>query len=309
LASGGAAERATRLLTLLPRLERGGRLSLADLGDELGVSADVLMTDLTLLSMCGVPPYSPDALVDVEVDGEEVVVGSDPPAIERRIRLTASEARALAAAMESCGVDASARTLQAALAGPEEAQLEAAVRMLLVPGPGEGSAYACVAGALERAEAIEIDYFTASRGETSRRTVLPLRLVNDAGEWYLHAFCTSVEGTRTFRLDRIESCRPTGETFERPADDGSEPVLFDPEGLPVAEVRFDPGEPDVDERTFPGASFEELDDGSTLARIPYGNPRWLARRVVGRLGRAAVVSPPDLQESVGSLAKSLSEAV
>ena len=310
MASGGAAARAARLIALLPRLTRDGRFSLDELGAELGVPPDTVVEDLTLLSMCGVPPYSPDALVDVEIDGEEVRVWSDPPAIESRLRLSASEARALVAAMESSGVDIGADSVRDALVGPEEDELDSAVRTLLMPGHDARGAYACVAIALERSEAIEIAYFTASRGETTERRVLPLRLVNHGGEWYLHAFCTTAESERTFRVDRIASCRQTGERFERPEqEDEGEPVLFDPEDLPVAEVRFDAGEPDLDERTWPGASFEELPDGSTLARIPFASPHWLARRVVARLGRAVALSPAALQESVRSLANSLHDAI
>ncbi len=307
---GGAAERAARLIALLPRLTRDGHFSLEELSAELGVGTGTVVADLTLLSMCGVPPYSPDALVDVEVDGEEVHVRSDPPAIESRLRLSAREARALMAAMESSGIDVDASPVRDALGGPEEAELDTAVRTLLMPGHDARGAYACVAGALERTEEIEIRYFTASRGETTERIVLPLKLVNHGGEWYLHAFCTTVGSERTFRVDRIASCRLTGERFERPPEeDANDPVLFDPQGLPVAEVRFDAGARDLDERTWPGASFEELPDGSTLARIPFASPHWLARRVVARLGSAVVVEPDELQESVRSLANSLHDAI
>ncbi|HKA23388.1 MAG TPA: hypothetical protein VKF80_00270 [Candidatus Eisenbacteria bacterium] len=64
-----------RLLHLVRLLEKHGEMSLADVASELGVSEDELAEDVRLLSTCGVPPYSPADLFEIEIEGGRVRLG------------------------------------------------------------------------------------------------------------------------------------------------------------------------------------------------------------------------------------------
>ncbi len=78
--------------------------------------------------------------------------------------------------------------------------------------------------------------------------------------------------------------------------------------LSVAVGCFEPGaEPEP--RDWPGSCLESQEDGSTVAEIPYASDLWLARKVVSYLGRAHVLSPPSLQETVARMANALLERV
>lgn len=65
---------------------------------------------------------------------------------------------------------------------------------------------------------VEMDYYSFSRDETTRRTVDPYHLVFKDGFWYLVAYCHKRGEARLFRVDRIQRLRLTGERFEPPRD-------------------------------------------------------------------------------------------
>ena len=65
---------------------------------------------------------------------------------------------------------------------------------------------------------IEIDYFTMSRKEETRRKVAPYKIWFFDGAFYLVGKCGLRKDIRIFALDRIKSLRLTDETFEIPDD-------------------------------------------------------------------------------------------
>ncbi len=299
----GAAERAARLLLLMPLLRRGESLSLGELADAVGADRAGLAEDLRLLSMCGVPPYTPDALVDCEVDGDAVRVWGDPPAFSDTVRLTRDEAGALVAALEAAGYDPSADEFDALTRAASGGSLHDALRTLLVEPTVDREVLGALRRALEARHVLHVDYFTASRERMTERDIEPLALGRLEGRWYLDAFCRTTGEERTFRVDRIASVRGLDERFDRPAG-GSGPEPFRPDHAPVALVRFEP-DSDVSEKDWPGTRFTAADDGAILAEVPYVSGTWLARRVTARLGEARVMEPSGLQEVVRATAKGL----
>jgi len=65
---------------------------------------------------------------------------------------------------------------------------------------------------------IEIEYFTMSRKEKTRRKVAPYKIWFFDGAFYLVGNCGLREDIRIFAIDRIKSLELTGETFEMPQD-------------------------------------------------------------------------------------------
>jgi predicted DNA-binding transcriptional regulator YafY len=65
---------------------------------------------------------------------------------------------------------------------------------------------------------IEIDYFTMSRKEKTRRKVAPYKIWLFDGAFYLVGNCGLREDIRIFALDRIKSLELLDETFEMPED-------------------------------------------------------------------------------------------
>jgi hypothetical protein len=69
--------------------------------------------------------------------------------------------------------------------------------------------------ALAAGQPVEIEYYTAGRGDLTRRTVEPLRLEDRDGVAYLVAYCRLRRDQRTFRVDRIRAARKVRHSEER----------------------------------------------------------------------------------------------
>lgn len=298
------ATRAGRLLALIPMLKKGATIPLSELAAAVGCNPAEVAADLSTLTMCGVPPFTPYDMIDLVIEGDTVTVYADAPGIDRPLRLTLVEARALGAALDAAGYDAGS-TLREKLRSASSStvsldELEHTVRASAGPG-GLAETYSILAEAAEAHEKVHIHYFTGSTGNVSERTVHPWALVNRLGVWYLVALCEVVREERVFRLDRIFDARRVGETFEPPS---LVPFSVTPEtgSLPVAIVRFAQGAALPDPQAWPGATFTSEPDGSTLVSVPYQAESWIARRVMAYLGDAEVLEPAALRAAVRRLA-------
>ncbi len=92
-----AGRRLHRLLAVLTWLARRGRAPVKEVAERFGLSPDELIADLELAACCGLPPYTPDQLMEIFVDDTEVVANLGAE-LARPRRLTAAEGFALAAA-------------------------------------------------------------------------------------------------------------------------------------------------------------------------------------------------------------------
>jgi len=69
--------------------------------------------------------------------------------------------------------------------------------------------------ALQRQVAVDIEYYTESRGEMTRRRVDPYRLEQRSGTTYLVGYCHWRQAERVFRLDHIRSAELTNEAIQQ----------------------------------------------------------------------------------------------
>jgi predicted DNA-binding transcriptional regulator YafY len=100
----------------------------------------------------------------------------------------------------------------------------AALQTAIVPAAGSASAVSsrtltALAAACHEHRRVAFAY-RGHGGETSRRSVEPLRMVHTGRSWYLVAWDVSRRDWRTFRLDRIDELAESGERFApRPPPD------------------------------------------------------------------------------------------
>jgi proteasome accessory factor C len=307
------AERMTRLLTLVPYLQaRPDGVRLADAAGDFGVSEAQLRRDLDLLWVCGLPGHGPGDLIDLAFEGDRVRV-TFTAGMVRPLRLSTDEAVALIVALrtllempglaEGEAVSRALAKVAAAAGHPGDVHAPVAVSV----GAAEQS-LAVVRDGLERGRALHLHYYVPSRDERTERTVDPMRLLLVDGRWYLEAWCRNVEGTRLFRLDRIdevalldEPAAPPAEATERDLDEG----LYQPGAeAPLVRLRL--------ARTARWvADYYQVEDVAEVADPPGGlavsirtsDLSW-ARRLVSSLGGAALVdSPPELAGQVAGEAR------
>lgn len=295
-----AAEQARRMLVLVGLLQPESEMSLERLAGTVGASVEQTATDLELLSICGVAPYYPDDLVPLYLDGETVNIFGSMPALDRKVRLSAPEARALAAALQAAGRTATdplvVRLLDGA-GGYDPLEIERLIRTVATTDP---DTHATLAVAVTRHETLRVHYHNVSADETTERVVEPLALLDEHGVWYLQAYCRLAGALRTFRGDRIESAELTGERFE--PRKVTVPGTAVPAGdLPRARVRFD-ADAQIPEREWPGMCVAQVADGCTTVEVPYAGTAWIARQVLSYLGSAEVLEPAEVREAVARLA-------
>jgi proteasome accessory factor C len=202
------AGRLRRLLAILAWLAQEGEAPIDEVAAQFDLSPQALVTELEMAACCGVPPYTPDQLMEIVVTDTTVStrVGI---ALARPRRLSPSEGFALAA---------SARAL------------------LAVPGSDEGGALSRALAKLDRALgseqiAVELDapahlgevrealtsrsrlaisYYSASSDRVTDREITPLRIFASDGHWYVDAWCDTAGDVRRFRVDRIGSAALVG---------------------------------------------------------------------------------------------------
>lgn len=298
------------MLALLPYLKQGETIALETLAAAVGASMAEVTADLTTLSYCGVPPFTPDEMIDLAIDETTVTVYGAPPALDRPVRLSPREARALVAALEATGHgpdDALVTRLLAAAAAEFDADALAATLRAGEQDAAVAGLYALLAEAADASEKVRIEYFTASSGTHSSRVIHPHALVNDRGAWYVNATCETAGGPRTFRLDRIRQATPTGEHFSEAAPPSS--VVPDADGLPVAVLRIAPGATHTEERDWPGAAFNVKPNGAVFAEVPYSSATWVARRVVAGLGAIDAIQTDEVRAAVREIAQAELDAL
>jgi proteasome accessory factor C len=285
-----AGERLKRLLALLPWLAAHPGSTIAEISERFGLSPQQLEDDLAVVWMVGVPPYTPDQLIDVEFDGDRVSVNLGSY-FQRPLRLTNQQALALVAAGQSLvsvpGTDPEGPLARGLEKLATALQVDPAEAMAVHLGDAGTETLARLRAASEAGRRVRIDYYSFGRDERSRRDVDPHRIWAEGGGWYLAGWCHKAEGPRVFRLDRIAevevlddavSTMPeAGETatFSPTATDASVTLDLDPESAWVADY-------------YPHDSVEEQEDGRILVELPVASSRWLEQLLV-RLGPSATV--------------------
>jgi predicted DNA-binding transcriptional regulator YafY len=270
---------ASRLLSILLRLNVHGRASAQQLADEHEVSLRTIYRDIDALGAAGIPVYATRG----RSGGFQLMEGY-------RTKLTGispDEADALflaglpgPAADLGLGSVLAATQLKLLAALPPELR-ERAGRIrdrFHLDAPGwlrEADApphLVAIADAVWSERRVQMRYERANRVVVDR-VIEPLGLVLKAGTWYLLASVPDDErGPRTYRVSRVRAAAVLDDTFERP--DG-----FD------LEARWTDYQRDYEQRIFHGTATIRLSaDGRSLL--------FLIGTAAARAGRAAM-QPPD----------------
>jgi len=298
------ASRLRRLLAILTWLAQEGEAPIDEVAARFDLTPNALVAELEMAACCGVPPYTPDQLLEIVVT-EDTVSTRVGTTLARPRRLSPSEGLALAA---------SARALVAVPGSDEDGALSRALAKLDQALGQTGVAVEldtpdhldAVRSALDARERLTITYYSASTDQTALRTVTPKRLFASEGHWYVDAWCEEADGVRRFRVDRIATAVPSGPAVAEVLDlEIPELPRRDEGALGVGGLAaFVPG-PDSRRvriaadasstwlfETIPSA-IEETSDGRHVWDVFVGGDAWLERLLL-RLGPTAeVIEPPE----------------
>jgi proteasome accessory factor C len=273
--------RLARLLDIVPWIAAHDGPRVEEVCRRFDISEQELLSELNLLFLCGLYPFTPDMLIDVDVAGGRVWVRM-ADYFRRPLRLSPHEGMALASAA-SAFLDVPGADRDGALAKALE-KLETVLGLGAEDGLEVelGPAPAGVLNELRRATAshhkARIDYYSFGRDGHSKRVVEPWRVFNSGGHWYLQGWCEAVSGERLFRLDRVTSFEVLPETFEPPATvEEVDAAIYHPRpDDKVVVLDLDPPAHWIAEQ-YPNDEVVQEPDGVLRVTLRVAGPAWLER--------------------------------
>jgi len=308
--------RADRLVAALLVLQARGRITAAELAEELEVSERTARRDLEALAMAGIPVYSQPGR-----GGGWSLIGRARTDLSG---LTAPEVRALfllagPSSEASPQVKAALRKLVRALPESFRGQAQAAASAVVIDAATWDHAPArrpehldALEEAVVAGTQVRMRYAGRDRPERDR-IVHPLGLVAKGTAWYLVA--NTDDGLRTFRLNRVRSVMPTDQPVERPdgfdlAEHWNSVVeTLDGRRTPItAKIRIDRGAINWLRTTF-GKRMRIVSDGDRVEVELRGHAiESLAAELAAFGGRLDVIAPDEIRVALARLGAELVRA-
>jgi predicted DNA-binding transcriptional regulator YafY len=307
--------RADRLVATLLVLQAKGRVTAAELADELEVSVKTARRDLEALAIAGIPVYS-----QAGKGGGWQLLGGARTDLSG---LTAAEARTLfmvAGPSSTATPEAKAALRKLVQALPEtfRADAEAAASAVVLDPAGWGGTVVPrpphldeLQRAVVEAVQIRLGYADRTRSET-QRVVHPLGLVEKDGVWYLIG--DTANGLRTFRVNRVRSVEATGDPVVRPAGfdlaaawESVVATIEEKRTSARAVVRTPAWGPYALRGQF-GPSTKvvaELPDGRVDVEIGAPTHEFLAEHLAGWADRLEVVEPDEVRARLAAIGRRL----
>ena len=289
-----ADDRLQRLLAIIPWVASRDGPRVDEVCTRFGCTEAELVDDLELLFLCGLHPYTPDMLIDVDIaDGRVWIRYAEY--FSRPLRLTPTEGLALLA---------SGRTVLATAGGDDDGPLARGLdKLAAAMGVDAGEAVEIELGPVAedllgtlRAAAgahrqVEIDYYSFGRDERARRVIDPYAVFSAAGQWYVSGWCHRVDDERLFRVDRIASATPLQTSFTPPKTTPDLAAYRPGAEDPRVTLELEPSARWVAEQ-YPVEKVEEVDGRRLRVTLVASQPAWLERLLL-RLGRRATVVEGD----------------
>lgn len=224
-----ATDRMTRLIAAIPWIAAQDGAPLDEIAERFDYPRELLLEDLQeVVFYVGVPPYTPDTLIEVLIEDDSVWIDY-ADWFERPMRLSGPEILALLAAGEAAlGFDNQdeAGALARGLAKLRLATGSSADVVDVGVDTGISSALPSLRAANMSQRCVDITYYGYDRNSRSTRRIEPSRFFLDAGRWYVGAYCHRAEAERVFRVDRIEAVIETDQPFTQPLDANDQTSLF-----------------------------------------------------------------------------------
>lgn len=305
-----ATDRAALILQLVPYLISRGEVSVSDAAADFDVTEDQMRAMVEKLTVIGLPGdggfwQMANDLFDIDwdlLDQQGLISLTNAVGLERTQRLTSREAAALlaglqlAASLPGVGESGIVHGLLSKLAaGASGTPVDVIVAPIAVD-----DVRVTVADALRDGVAVSFTYKAPDAPETTR-TVDPVKVHIDSGQWYLQGWCHLRQAMRTFHLDRVSDVTLT----DIPSTHGGEsvPDLFATNDADaVVDVRLAPGMVPLVGDPLSGATITET-DGVRTAHLRVADVQSIKRLAARYGGRVEVVTPDDARRAAAAWAE------
>jgi proteasome accessory factor C len=290
-----SSARLQRLLAMVPWIAAHDGPTVAEVSERFGITAAQLAADLEVVWLVGLPPYTPDALIDVVQEGDRVWIHyADVFASPQR--LTPDQAVALLTAGASVlalpGADADGALARGVAKLADVLGVDAAQVLDVDLGGAQVEVLEVLRTAVREHRRAHLDYYSYGRDTRTERDIDPYLIHAQDGSLYVLGYCHLAQAERRFRVDRIASAGLLGDTFEPPSTDLTAEVFQPDVDDPRVVLRLSPAARWVAE-AHPVERVEEVPDGSLLVTLAIAAEPWLERLLVSLGPDAQVVGAPD----------------
>jgi proteasome accessory factor C len=285
----------SRLLDLVPYLSTHSHISLKELALEFGISEKAMASELTALSMCGLPGYTPYELIEIFFDSGFVTINNhDTLDIPRA--LTQLELASLLIGLEILRDSAGDNELLIAKIDSLLVDMKALMGDVIKIDENPVSRFqALISSAIESRSSLSLDYRSPLKDEVTSRKVDPLEIRSERENLYLVAFCHLAQAVRSFRLDRVEQVTMIGAT-ER----SHEPLtIVEPEVI-SARVKVLGDRRSISE----ALSIVEIAT-SCEAVVEIFSPLWISKATIAHAPYIELLEPAVVRDSVRELAENI----
>ncbi len=283
---------------------RNAEIDAADLATRYSIPLPELQDHLSLLNLVnfGGGCYT----VYAELDDEAGVVRVDKElygdVFRQAPKLTPLEARAIRLAIEYVGptIAAEANTpLERVRRKLEETFGQFALAQTPEPriADAEEDLVKTLSEGVNSRRVIEIEYLKEGEESPYLRRVEPYSFERELPVWRVHTWDRTVDGARTYRLDRMRAARLTDESFE--------PRLgFDPNYLNEPHIARLWHSPAI-ARWKVERGARRLTDRAAISELPFKSEEWLVNEVLADAGETVVLEPESLRAVIADRAREL----
>ena len=283
---------------------RSADLDATELAERFSLPREELQDTLSLLNLVNFGGGCYTVYAEVDADADRVHVDKElyGDVFRKPPKLTPLEARAIRLAIEYVGptIAADADTpLDRVRKKLEETfgQFELAPAEASSAGDDEEALVRTLSDGAEKRRLVELEYLKEGEEEPTTRLVEPYTIERELPFWRVHTWDRTVDGPRTYRLDRMRSAKLTREGFEPR-------VGFDPNYLAEPAVaHLWHGPPIARWKLERGA--RALTDKSAIADVTFKTEEWLLSEVLADRGETVVLEPAAMRRAVAARAQSL----
>jgi proteasome accessory factor C len=296
-----SAARMQRLLSMVPWIAAQDGPTLDEVCARFDLTPKQLAADLEVMWLVGLPPYTPDALIDVVQEGDRVWIHF-ADVFDAPQRLTPDQAVALLTAGASVlalpGADDSGALARGVTKLASVLGVDAEQVLDVDLGPGGAEVLDVLRTAVAEHRRVHLDYYSYGRDVRTEREVDPYVVHAEDGSLYVLGHCHLAGGERRFRVDRIARADLLEDRFEPPARPPEVGVFQPDEDDPRVVLDLAPSAAWVTE-AYPVEDVEVREDGSLRVRLAVAAEAWFERLVVGLGPQATVVEAPNALRDAG----------
>ncbi len=271
----------------------------AELASRFEVSVRTIYRDLDVLSACGIPIYT--------LQGKQGGIYLMEQYALNRTLLTDTEQSQIVMALQSLkatGQEDVAEPLSK-LKGIFQKSIDDWIEIDFSSwrnNDTEKELFSVIRESIQKSKTMTF-YYVNTKGEGSKRTVEPYKLVFKGQSWYLFAYCRIKADYRFFKLSRIEQPQSDGEPFERKNMRDTVQKNYQESNEEQFHVKLkisiEAGYRVLDELR---EQITETKDDSYIVEYDFnGNREWLLQYFLGFGDKLEILEPPELRQSYAKL--------